>query len=56
MVYLQTKIPAWALESKMLVHFMAIWYILRPFGECYVLLLSLWSFGTYPNTFSMLYQ
>jgi hypothetical protein len=46
MVYLKTKNPYlgkfWrVLQWKMLIHFMAIWYILFPFGmfygSCYVL-------------------
>jgi hypothetical protein len=47
MVYFQTKNPTLskflrALEWKMLVYFMVIWGILRPFGIFYGHLVMLW--------------
>jgi hypothetical protein len=54
MVYFQTKNPNlgifwWALECKMLLYFMTIWNILRPFGIIYGRfgICSLWSFGVF---------
>jgi hypothetical protein len=32
---------------KMLVYFMAIWYVLRPFGKLYSHMVFLWSFNIF---------
>jgi hypothetical protein len=47
MVYFQTENPKLgkfcrSLERKMLVYFMTIWNILRPFGIIYGRLVQLW--------------
>jgi hypothetical protein len=61
MVYFQAKNTIlgkfWrALERKMLVYFMVIWNILRPFGVFYGYLVKLWQLGIFAPHFGILCQ